>query len=413
MERLNSFYLSEVLGRRIFDTNNIEIGRLDDILVSNADSHLDIAGLKVKGRHYDKLYIRIADAVFYKNRGNIRMVVDRVTKLQDFRNYVGLKFNLLDKQVVDVSGKKVVRVNDVKIDKVRGSYKIVAVDIGFRGLLRRLGIRSLNRLPRNLPDKLLAWNNIETLRRGNPSLKLTAPFEKLSRLHPADLADIIEALDTAERKLVMESLSPELAADTLEEMEEDVQINIIENLSHDMAVDLLSDMPPDEAADILDDLYEEHKESLLNSMDEEDAEEIREILEYPRNTVGSIMTTEFIAFTREKTVSEVIDTLRQSPPPEETIYYLYVVDEKGHLAGVVNLRQIIVSMPQTRLEDIMLQDVVFVRDDDDVAKLIELVNKYYLLALPVVDEEAILIGMAMISDIVDEVLLPKWKHRPA
>lgn len=213
--------------------------------------------------------------------------------------------------------------------------------------------------------------------------------------------------------MVMESLSPELASDTLEEMEHDVQINILENIDHETAVDLLSDMPADEAADIMEDLYEEHAESILNSMDKEDAEEIREIMEYHENTVGSLMTTEYISFLKDITVGEVIETLRRAAPPEDIVYYLYVVDDAGHLLGVVTLRQIIVSQPDTTLENIMHTNVVAVKDTDSIEDLIELVNKYYLLALPVVDDESKLIGMAVISDIVDEVLLPKWKRRLA
>jgi CBS domain-containing protein/sporulation protein YlmC with PRC-barrel domain len=414
MNRVLTFYLSEILDKKIFDVNEIEIGTLDDILVSTEDSNYKIIGFKVKGRYYKKLYIKNENCDFVNRNGKYTVLVDRLVKLDNPDEYVGLKFNLQDKQVVDISGKKVVRINDVKIGFINGIYKIAAVDIGFSGLLRRLGIEKFirNMYPK-LEDNLIAWDNIEALQRGNPSVKLVLPYKKLSKLHPADLADIIEELDTAERKLVMESLSPKLASDILEEVNEDVQINILENIDNDTAAELLADMPADEAADIIEELYDEHAEGILNSMDLEDAEEIREILEYEEDTVGSIMTTEFVSFSKNITTGEVIEEFRISAPPEDTIYYLYIVDESSRLVGVLSLRELIISKPDTRIEEIMHTNVYYAKDTDNVDDMIELVNKYYLMALPVVDEETKLIGVAVITDIVDEILLPKWKRKLA
>lgn len=197
MNKLFSFYLSQILDKKIYDKNNIEIGRLDDILVCNDDTHLSLAGFKVKGRNYKKLYIKYENAQFLCDKGKNRVILDKVVKMGNFNDYVGLKFNLLDKQVVDLSGKKVVRINDVKISEISGMYKIIAVDIGLTGLLRRLGVENrTKKLLRGLHDQLIVWENIETVQKGNPNVKLVMPYKKLSKLHPADLADIIEELDT-------------------------------------------------------------------------------------------------------------------------------------------------------------------------------------------------------------------------
>jgi Mg/Co/Ni transporter MgtE len=245
----------------------------------------------------------------------------------------------------------------------------------------------------------------------NDNLKLTVPYQKLSKLHPADLADILEEMDVNYRTKVFESLDENLAADTLEEIEPEIQKDLLESISESKAVEVFDSMPNDEIADILDEVDEETAEKILMSMEKEDAQEVRELMEYEDEAVGSIMNKDFIAFNVDITTQETIELLRELKPDDEVAYYIYIVDENEKLQGVVSLRDLVVSPPESKLKEIMDKSVIKVSDNESIDESIEIAVKYDLLSLPVIDEEEKLCGIVIMRDIIDEVFLPNWRRK--
>ncbi|MFA6850712.1 MAG: CBS domain-containing protein, partial [Selenomonadaceae bacterium] len=314
---------------------------------------------------------------------------------------------LLDKQIIDFKGSKLVRVNDIILSwVVQGNIEqmvLLAVDIGIRGLFRRLGLEFLvSRCQNNLLD----LQYVNPLENWNSYLQLNREKQQMSELHPADIADLLEEMDYKTRAGFIDNLNDQQAVDALGEMDLDSQVDIIEQMDEQRASDILEEMPPDEAADILVEMTAEKSEELLKLMEVEDADEVRELMQYEDGTAGALMTTEFIAFVADLTTEEVINRLRELAPEAETIYYLYVVDKTEHLQGVLSLRELIVAAPNTMLRNLMHIKLLTVQPDDDHQSVARVINKYGLLAVPVVDEQGIILGIVTVDDVID-LLIPE------
>jgi len=353
--------------------------------------------------------------IYEQDNKKLHISCKNITEYHE-ENIIYLSKRLLDKQIVDINGRKVVRVNDLKLAELNGAFKVIAVDIGFTGLLRRLGVEGIalgiSRIFKGtFQDKLITWDNVEPLKLDTDRLTLSVPYKKLSKLHPADIADILESLDVKYRNEVFQALDDETAANTLEEIDPEIQADILESLNEDRASNILDNMDNDEIADILDDMEKDRVEKLLDHMEKEDADEIRTLMDYEDTSVGSIMNTEFVSFSPGLTVEETINELRQLQPSSDITYYLYVVDGLRRLMGIVSLRDLIVSRPDIKLFEIMRSEVRSIKDTDTLDEATEMVTKYDLLAVPVVNDRNVLVGMAILGDIVDEVLLPRWKRR--
>lgn len=414
MPSVTSFYLSRVIGNKIFSEEKKVVGRLLDLVVDATYIRPKVIAAKVKSDGQ----IQIVDFSFfiiYKEKGQY-VIETRNLKPIDVKkeDTIMLVRHILDKQIVDMNGRKVVRVNDIRLAVLSTGVYVIAVDIGLEGLLRRLGLakplkKVLKPLGKNIPSRLILWDDVQPLASPRLDLKLSTTYSKLATLHPSDLADIIEELDKKTQAYIFSTLDDEKAADVLEELEVEAQRNVLESLPVEKAADVLEKMPADEVADILDEIKEERAEELLNSMEKEASEEVKELMEYPENSVGAIMTTDFISFKTHFTVEQTIEELRRLKPEPDEIYYLYVVDNDERLCGVVSLRDLVISEPQTPLYEIMNRDVVCVKDTDNVNSLVEIISKYSLLAVPVVDESKKLIGVVIINDVVYELLKMKRK----
>jgi Mg2+ transporter MgtE len=278
----------------------------------------------------------------------------------------------------------------------------VAVDIGLRGLARRLGVEFLFK---KREEHFVWWHSIQHLEEKTDSLKLLSDRTQLDKLHPADLAEILEDLDYKKRTDFIEDLDVETAAEAFAEMEPDTQIEIIEHLDKQQAADLLQEMPPDEAADLLGELPEEKSDELLNLMEPEEAQEVRELMEYEEGTAGALMTTEYIALPPELTAAEAFPLLRKLAAEAETIYYLYILGEGETLLGVVSLRELLIAEPETRLDSIMQTRIISVLPEDSDRRVTELIDKYSLLAIPVVEESGKMEGIITVDDVMD-MLIP-------
>ena len=243
------------------------------------------------------------------------------------------------------------------------------------------------------------------------SIKLRVPHAGLAELHPADLATIIDQLGRRDRAGILASLDDEAAADAIEEMEPETQVEVLEDLEPERAADILEEMSPDDAADLVADLSEAAREEILALMEHEEAAEVKELLQYPEDTAGGTMTTEYVAVPATLTASQTIDRLRELEPDAETIYYVYVTDDDGRLVGVLSLRDLIVARPETLIANVMFDEPVTVgvlADEDEVAHV---VARYNLLAVPVVNDGGQLVGIVTVDDAIDTVLPSGWKHR--
>eukprot|EP00831_Metopus_contortus_P075972 TRINITY_DN6989_c0_g1_i2.p1 TRINITY_DN6989_c0_g1~~TRINITY_DN6989_c0_g1_i2.p1 ORF type:complete len:512 (+),score=109.46 TRINITY_DN6989_c0_g1_i2:440-1975(+) len=413
--KLSIFLYSSILGKKVYDEFGDVLGSLKDIYVTTEDGYPRIIGYKLKKEgvtfHYEFRYIE-----FNENDGKVKIKTTGSKEILPMRYSYLLSENLLDKKIVDINGKKVVNVNDLRIAKIAGEYRVIGVESGSLAKYRRLKIGKLMKfiytiLGKDTTDKVLRWDDVESLEMVNNNLKINIPYKKLSSMHPADLADILEELDSNSRKQVLESLDEDLAADTLEEIDSEYKAEIIKELSDEKAVEVLENMPNDEIADLLDDLNEEEREKILINLEKEDADEVKELLNYEEETVGSIMSKEFISVNLDITVGEAIDMLKEMNPDEEVMYYIYITDKEEKVQGVIPIKDLVTNDSNVKIREIMDETVSRVRYDDRINAVIEIAAKYHLNSVPVIDEGEKLIGIVIIHDLIDEFLYPLWKKK--
>jgi magnesium transporter len=402
---LGEFFFSQIQGMPIYDHQGRQVGKLRDLAIRWEEDTPRVTGIKYARDIQAHIPV---DQLARINHTHIdlRHELDQETlvPLQDDEIYMG-KW-LMDKQIIDLKGSKVVRVNDIKLFWIQGrdqKYLVLnAVDIGVRGLARRLGVEFLFRKREN---HLVWWEFIQHPEDKTGSLMLRKEKHQLDQLHPADLAEIIEDLDYKKRADFIEDLDVEVAAEAFVEMELDTQIEILEHMDSRQASDLLEEMPPDEAADLLAELPEEKSDELLNLMEPEEAQEVRELMDYEEGTAGSLMTTEYIALSPDITAAEAIRQLRTLAAEAETIYYLYILTADETLIGALSLRELIIAEPETKLEDLMQTRILSVSPQESDREVAEIVNKYNLLAIPVVDEADHMLGIITVDDVL-EMLVP-------
>jgi CBS domain-containing protein len=409
-------FVSEIHKKPVLDQTGEEIGKLRDIVVALGEPFPAVTALVVASGRGS--YLLPWDIINLFNRrvisANIR--VDGLTPASSSPNDILIYRDLLDKQIVDINGAKLVRVNDLELGDVKGRLCLVAADIGLRGLLRRLGAEKhgekfLSLFKYRLPHRLLSWSYVQTVEPKLTRLTLTVSRQKVSSLHPADLAEIISEVSQKERTAIFGSLDVDTAAEALHELEPRVQADIIDDMSKERASDILERMPPDEAADVLGDLPEAKAQELINLMEKEEAEDVQELMEHEEDTAGGLMTTEYLAFPPDMTVEEAIKELRLEAPDVETIYYLYIVDHQEHINGVLSLKHLILASPQTLLSDIMKTPVKTLPLDAEKKDVAEFISKYNLLAAPVVDENLVMRGIVTVDDVVDFLLPPASRKK--
>jgi len=407
--------LSSILGAPVYDASGAVAGHVREVALSPQDDPSRISDFVVKTAGGDCLLP--ARAVSSLDRSSVRATALRTTlKAADWPPLVSsqgmllLERDLLDQQIIDVSGRKVVRVNDVDLqpEQINGSVKLKLgrVDIGLRGAIRRLlrGLapsRAIEALASRMPEKAIPWeavNLIETDPARRVHLKLE--YERLSKLHPADIADILEELAPAEREAVFESLDEEVAADALEEIDPKMQVELMRSIDSDRAADIVEEMEPDAAADLLADLPQETSEEILGEMEPEERQEMSELLAFHEKSAAGRMTTDYIALPPAATVGDAIDRLRAFEGDTELINTIYLIHPGGKLAGAVPLISLVLASAGTRLSTLSPEHVISCSastSDKDVA---EMFDKYNLLALPVIDKEGSLAGVITADDVI-------------
>jgi len=411
-------YLSNLLGKPVADADGERLGTVKDLVASMRPElrHPQIVALVVKRRRGGSLVIPIEDvAVLVAPAVPLNRRLTDIVPYPPGENDLYLARDVLDRQIIDTDGVRVVRVNDLELARVNGHFYVANVDISSLGLLRRLGVARLAQkmaggLRRDTKAGVISWDDVELLR-DQQSMRLRVPSDKIADLHPADLADIISDLSRPESSQFLESLDLETLADTLEEVEPDFQASLIEDMPDEKVADVLEEMAPDEAADLLAELPEERSEELLNLMEDEDAEDVRKLLAYPEESAGGIMNTEFVALKADLSAEQAISVLRGTAGEAEMIYYIYVNDDCDHLVGVLSLRELVLAGPETPIRDFMHSRVIAVGLMDSQDEVAQAVSKYGLLAVPVIDDEGKMHGIVTADDALDKIIPTAWKKR--
>lgn len=451
---MDFFYLSQVLKRPVCTGGGERVARIKDLVARlealnatgevSLEDYPPISGLVVENEGRD-IFIPWQKIRSLGPAG--ARLAEASLDLQSFQRREGevlLARDILDKQLIDIDGRRVIRANDLQLYSPDSSVRVTSVDVSGEALMRRLSFGRLfttmdgpaNPPPtrvaktvlgrrRGRPASLIAWRDIEPLRAGVPDVRLRLSHERLALLHPVDLAHIADDLSRQQSAEIIESLDDETAAETLQEMDEERQADIVESMDQERAADILEEMDPDDAADLLGDLEPVQAEDLLRRMDREEAEDVEELLAYEEDTAGGMMTSEFLSMPARLIVDDVIGFLRKLDDAPDLIDYLYVVDEDhpatdweqiaqqggGRLLGIVSLRDLLLSEGATRLGDIMNTDFVWVSAHESQEKAARMMTDYNLLALPVLDDEERILGIITVDDAM-EVLLPEpWLKR--
>ena len=400
--------LSELLGASVRDATGTVRGRVREVAVTPEDHPTRIAFLIVRTAEGD----RILPAGHVKSCG-ATVRADGDVHLWDryfpSDGVLLLKRDLLDQQIIDIHGRKVVRVNDVELESTPVNshllISVVAVDVGARGAVRRLSKGlvpsfTLRALLERIPPRVIPWEFVDLLET-DPArrVKLKIAYKGLAQLHPADIADIVEDLAPAERESVFETIDEEVAAEALEEIDPDIQVSIVESLDKDRAADIVEEMDPDAAADLLGDLEEKHSDEILREMEPEERQEVTQLLEFRENTAAGRMTTEFISVPETKVVDDAIDALKLFEGSREALATIYLTGQGHKLVGVVPLVKIAVSSPAIQLSELSEPFIACAPDtpQDEVAALFD---KYNLITLAVVDEHGRIAGIITADDVI-------------
>jgi magnesium transporter len=425
-------FLSTLLRQSVYDADNRRVGAVRDVYVTLNETFPVVTALIVHTSvGGDDLLIPWSQVQSIEELP-VALTVSQshIVAYEPEGNELLLRRDILDKQIVDTQGFRVVKVNDLKLAQIKKTARLVGVDISLSGLLRRLGMQPAidalsHVMPIQLAERTITWNYVEPIqmvRAGTtgqltpalagatvgasavvPQVQLNVSHTKLADLHPADIADILEQLDVEDAGAMLDRLDTETAADTLNEVEYPRQSELLSELDPERASDLLERLPPDDAADILAEMPHADAERLLNLMPADEAQPIRELLRYGAETAGGIMTNEVLMLPQDATVEEALVYLRQHSEHLEMIYYLYIVDDEERLMGVVSLRQLVTAEPGTHMRALMDHDVITVQTTTDQEEVARIIAKYDLLGVPVVDAENHLVGLVTVDDVIDVI----------
>jgi len=402
-------FFTELVSMPVYDVKGRRIGRVRDAALvplvhsSRIDRYLvggEDAWLTVR---YDQIRsIGLNEGIYLSD--------EHLTPYHDDEYMLRLGRDLLDQQIIDVTGRKVVRVTDLTFDmrhdETRDTLTVSDVDIGIRSILRRLfqGVLPplwIRWLQKPVPPKSIRWefcNVVEPdpLRR----LRLNISYQKLETIHPADLADIVEDLGPAEREAIFETIDSEVAAETLSEVDPKMQASILESLEPEKAADIVEEMAPDEAADALSEMEEKASEDILEEMDSEPKTDVEELLEYEEDTAGGMMNTEYVVLHDGAMVSEAMDILKSNEELLENLNVVFLIDEEERLSAAVPVARLLLAPGDARLKELATETLLQATVDEHQDRVLELFDKYNLLTLPVVDENGKLTGVITADDVI-------------
>ncbi|ERL05981.1 magnesium transporter MgtE N-terminal domain-containing protein [Olsenella profusa] len=405
-------YLSQLVGNPVLDAKGERIGRVNDLGIATGEVFPRITSLAVEGPGRTPFMISWRKYVDSFDESEIHLKVVstdiRFSYLQP--DEVLVARDLLNKQIVDTRGARVVRVNDLKLsDTNANQLRLLGAEVGIRGLLRslspaleRLVLRLARSLGRAIPERIIAWNYMDLIDRDLSNVKLSVSHKTLDELHPADIADIIEKLDPRLRGQVFAQLDEEQAADAIAELADDsMAAELMDDMNEDAASRLLSEMDPDDAAELVSELDYDKAEKLLRLMGVKERKAINQLLGYRENTAGRIMTSEAVSLPEQATVADAVAAIRSLDEDFEAVNYIYLKDDEDHLSGVVSLRNLISHDGDLQLSSIAHDELVTAGPDDDQEDVAKDIAKYNLLAMPVVDDAHRLLGIVTVDDALD------------
>jgi flagellar motility protein MotE (MotC chaperone)/sporulation protein YlmC with PRC-barrel domain len=408
-------YFTELENLPMYAVKGEYLGRLFDICVAPSQNSLRVASYLVRGPKKNLLCITHEQLQSLSVRaGQTSVPREEVSCYAPDEGLLHVKKDVLDQQIIDVDNRKVVRVNDVDFDiqptEGHTELRIVAVNVGFAAAVRRLlqGLaakHTIRLITSPFPTKTIPWEFVNLIE-PNPArrVKLRISYDRLARLHPADIGDILEELSRDEQKAVIESLDDETAAQAISEIPTRMQAALLESISPEKAADIVEEMPPDEAADVLQEMPPETSAEVLADMEKDEAEDVRELLGFEEKTAGALMTNEFVFVGEAATVEGVVAALKSFEGPLESIHMIYLVDTEAVLTGAVPLARILLAESSTPLKGLSEEPVVSVPVHMDEKEVVDLFHKYNLVTLPVVDEKSHLLGVVTADDVLDLVV---------
>ena len=405
-------YLSQIKGKPVVDSEGERIGVISDLAIQTGEVFPRVTSLAFQGPGRVPFMISWRKYVDQFDEEGIKLSVEshdiRFSYLQP--DEVLLARDLMDRQIVDTQGLKVVRVNDLKLSESGSQLRLLGAEVGVRGILRglhplleRAVVSAAKAMKHPIDEQIIAWTYMDLLDRDLSEVQLSVTHKRLDELHPADVADILEQLDPQQRANVFKHLDMNQASEAISEMEDEYQAEFIDDLPDAQASVMLAKMDPDEAADIVRDLSYEKAETLLRLMGVEEAAEIRGLLGFKDGTAGGMMTTQFVQVHEEDTVHDTIELLRALPEDHPSIHHVYVCDEYDKLVGVASLRTLVLAQELKHMHDVMFDEVISITPDTTEDDVVETIFKYNLPALPVVDEDGSILGIVTTDDAWDAV----------
>ncbi len=406
-------YLSSFLGKQVVAADGAALGRLADLVIATGEPYPPVESLVLRrGRQVMQLPWSSVAAM----NGAIRLkpeahptpppetpVSDRIRLVEE----------ILDRQIVDVEGAKLVRVNDLHFLEVKGALRVAHVDVSLRGLVRRLGWERIvdgavsllrPKAPYLKTENLLSWKLVQPIDRAPGRVRIEVAQRVLATLHPADLAEIMEELDRHQREVLFKRLDVETAAEALEETSTQVTTELLEAVPPERAADILEEMAPDEAADALGELSGEARQELLSAMEKPEAAEVQELLEYPPDSAGGLMTPELVELRPQATVADALAEVRRRAEELPIVYEVFVTDDGRQLRGLCTLKDLVAADSGAVLGKIMRETPATVTAEARVREVAQAASKYNLLSVPVVDSSGALMGIVTVDDILSEVL---------
>lgn len=404
-------YLSSYLGTSVVDAEGRPIGKLSDLVARLGGEYPLVVAIEARDGRDRRLITWDHVRAFETSEVILSAPTSEVGGFDLTPRDALLARNVMDKQIVDLDGRRLIRVQDVQLARTAGGLRVLGADVSTSALLRRLGLwRSADRMGRRRPPAAVSWRDIDLGSWRDPNVRLRVERSGLRRLHPADLAEIAADLPPDEGVDLLEAVDEEMAADILEEMEGEDRVRILERVGPERAAELLALMSPDDAADLIQDLDRADGEAMLARLPTEEAEAIRGLLRFEEESAGGLMTTEFVTVDARELAAEAIDRLRHRALDEEHAHHLFVVDADGVLEGELSLYELVVADPRTPIADLMRSDPFALETDAPQDEVVEAISKYGSLAVPVVDADHRLVGVVTVDDVLD-VISPSRARR--
>lgn len=411
-ESFRFLFFSDLLGKKVLAADGSVLGRVSDLVIATGEPYPPVESLVVRSRRGP---LQLPWSAVAGLNGELRLRAEAQPAPPPeapVPDRVRLAEEILDRQIVDIGGAKLVRVNDLHFLEVKGALRVAHVDVGLRGLVRRMGwqrpvdllVRLVKpRAPYLSKESFLSWKLVQPIESAPGRVRVEVTQKALASLHPADLAEILEELDRSRREVLFQRLDVETAAEALEEAPPEVATELLEAVPPEKAADILEEMAPDEAADALSELPGETRAELLQAMETPEAAEVRELLEYPPRSAGGLMTPELVEMRPEATAADALAEVRRRAEELPLVYEVFVVGD-GVLKGLCTLKDLVAADPAAPLSAVMREVPAQVTADADLREVARAAAKYNLLSVPVVDLAGMLMGMVTVDDILSELV---------